>query len=202
MYEALLIEGKEPPCIREIGESIAITFLRCDISPAFRLFVAEESKKGRILSIDHLLILQFLLKHLEIDTPNASTLCQRDEGLTRDALAMMERWKYLEHGGSGRGTYWTLHPVLQKCLDNGSDPELSRRISWEAAKTRVLSILMERSKRSETGLSNQEIRKITHFDRFQAIRLMKELMGENSKIKNPGRGKYAKYSYTTFDGLM
>ena len=87
-------------------------------------------------------------------------------------------------------------------MNDGSESELSRRISWEAAKNRVLSILMEGSKRSETGLSNQEIRKITHFDRFQAISLMKELMGENSKIKNPDRGKYAKYSYTTFDGLM
>ena len=199
MYEALLIEGKAPPSIREMGESIAVTFLRSDISPSFRLFVAEESQKGRVLSVDHLLILQYLLRHPEMDTSTASNLCQRDEVLTRDTLATMERWGYLEHGGSGRGTYWTLHPLLQKRLDDGSEPEVSRRISWEAAKTRVLSILMERSKRSGTGLSNQEIRKITHFSRFQAIRLMKELMGENSKIANPGRGRNAKYTYMAAD---
>ncbi len=53
---------------------------------------------------------------------------------------------------------------------------------------------MERAKRSETGLSNQEMRKITLFSRFQAIRLMKELINENPGIANPGRGRKAKYS--------
>ncbi|MBP7074942.1 MAG: putative DNA binding domain-containing protein [Rhabdochlamydiaceae bacterium] len=194
IYEALLIEGKEPPCIRENSESIAIVFLRRDISPAFRLFVAEESQKGRILNIDHLLILQHLLGHLEMDTLTASKLCQRDEGLIRDTLSNMERWGYLEHGGSGRGVYWTLDQILQKKLDDTSNPELSRRISWEAAKTRILSILMERAKRNTTGLSNQEIRKITLLSRFQAIRLMKELIDENPKIANPGKGRNARYN--------
>jgi hypothetical protein len=41
-----------------------------------------------------------------------------------------------------------------------------RRIDWEAAKTRVLSVLKLRSERKEAGLSNAEIRKITHLDRY------------------------------------
>jgi len=71
MYEALLIERKEPPIIQEIGESVTVTLLRRDLSPSFRLFVAEESQAGRLLGVSHLLILQYLLKHLEMDTATA-----------------------------------------------------------------------------------------------------------------------------------
>jgi ATP-dependent DNA helicase RecG len=56
-----------------------------------------------------------------------------------------------------------------------------------------LSVLKERARRGEPGLSNAEIRQITHFDRKQVIRLMKELMKETPNIQPPGRGKYARY---------
>jgi len=195
MYEALLMEGKEPPSIQEIGESVTVTFLRRDLSPAFRLFVAEESKAGRILGVNRLLILQYLLKHFEMDTATAARLCQQSEEQLRSVLADMEGLHYLERGGTGKGTYWTLSSELHHRLQAGIKLEHSRRIDWEAAKTRVLSILMERSRRGEFGLSNQEIRQITHFDRNQVFRLMKELRRETPQVRPPGKGKHAKYSY-------
>ena len=98
MFAAMLVEGKEPPFIEEIGESVRVKFQRCDISLPFRLIVAKESEKGHILSVDHLLILQYLLKHSEMDTSTAAHLCQRQEGQVRDALTVMGRRGYLEHG--------------------------------------------------------------------------------------------------------
>lgn len=196
MYEALLMEGKEPPSIQEIGESVTVTFFRRDLSPAFRLFVAEESKAGRILGVDRLLILQYLLQHFEMDTPTAARLCQRSEEQLRGVLADMEGQHYLERGRTGKGTYWTLSPELHTRLqEESSNLEHSRRINWDAAKTRVLSILMERALRGDAGLSNREIRQITHYSRYQVIRLMKELIRENSTIQPPGRGKHAVYLY-------
>jgi ATP-dependent DNA helicase RecG len=195
MYEALLIEGKEPPTIQEIGESVTVTFLCRDLSSAFRLFVAEESKAGRLLGVDRLLIIQYLLKHFELDTATAGRICQRSEDQLRSVLADMERLDYLERGGSGKGTYWTLSPELHRRLEENSKLEHNRRIGWDAAKTRVLSILMERAYRGDAGLSNREIRQITHYSRYQVIRLMKELMRENSSIQPPGRGKHAVYLF-------
>jgi len=195
MYEALLIEGKEPPFIREIGDSVTVTFLRRDLSGAFRLFVAEESKAGRLLGVDRLLIIQYLLKHFELDTATAVRICQRSEEQLRAVLADMERLGYLERGGSGKGTYWTLSPELHRRLDESGKLGHNRRIGWDAAKTRILSILMERSQRGDVGLSNREIRQITHYSRYQVIRLMKELMLENSSIQPPGRGKHAIYLF-------
>ena len=79
MFSALLIEGKEPPHIREIGESIVVGFPKRDLNAAFRLFVAEESGHGRDLGVDELLLLQHLLQRPELDTAAAASLCQRNE---------------------------------------------------------------------------------------------------------------------------
>jgi len=197
MFEALLIEGKEPPTIQEIGESVILTFLRRDFSSDFRLFVAEENRAGRILTVDYLLVLQFLLHHPEIDTATAARTCQRSEPQVRDILNEMEqRLGYLERGGSGRGTYWTLRPEIHRRLAGPGHPERDRRIDWEAAKTRILSVLMERARREEPGISNAEIRQITHYDRNQARRLMQDLIRENPQVKQSGEKRWARYAYS------
>jgi len=101
---------------------------------------------------------------------------------------------YLERGGTGRGTYWNLRPSLHRRLSVPGHPERDRRIDWEAAKTRVLSILKQRAEREEPGLSNAEIRQITHFDRAQVKRLMAELNREDT-VTLSGRGRGARWEY-------
>jgi ATP-dependent DNA helicase RecG len=197
MFEALLIEGKEPPIIQEIGESVTVTFLRRDLSASFRLFVAEESQAGRMLGIDRLLILQHLLKHFEMDTATAARLCQRQEDQLRGVLADMESLHYLERGGTGKGTYWTLSPELHRRLEESSKLGHNRRIGWEAAKTRILSVLMDRARRGETGLSNREIRQITHYTRNQVVKLMQELRRENAQLTQVGHGAGSQYRWIT-----
>lgn len=195
MFSAMLIEGKEPPQIREIGESVLVTFPRRELNAAFRLFVAEESEKGRNPGVDELLLLQYLLHHPELNTTLAAGLCQRGEAEIRERLSAMETSGYIEHGGTGRGAYWCLHPDLYKRLADDGQSEARRRVDWEAAKTHVLSILMERSRRGEPGLSNKEIRQITRFDRNQVYRLMTEIRAENPGLLSPGRGKYARHEF-------
>lgn len=195
MFSALLIEGKEPPYIREIGESVLVGFARRELNAAFRLFVAGESDHGRNLEVDKLLLLQYLLQHPEIDTGTAATLCQRNEPEIRKRLSGMESEGYIEHGGKGRGSYWCINPDLYNRLSEGDQGEERRRIDWEAAKTRVLSILMERARRGEPGLSNKDIRQITRFDRNQVHRLMEELRQENTNLQPPGRGRCARHEF-------
>lgn len=195
IYSALLIEGKEPPIIEEMGESVKVSFLAGMLSPAFRAFVAEESKKGLLLSVDHLLILHFLLRHAEVTTTEAANVCQRNESEVREILSAMERnFKYIDRGGSGRGTYWTLSTGLYNRISVLGHPDRVRRIDWEAAKTRVLSILKQRYEKGEEGMRNSEVRAITHFNRLQVNRLIHELQKEgHAKIK--GHGKGARYLY-------
>ncbi len=197
MYQALLIEGKEPPVILDEGEAVRVIFRASDLSVPFRLFVAEEADRGRILTVENLLIIQHLLRHPEIDTAAAARVTQQTESNARETLSRMERdLGYLERGGTGRGTWWSLRPDLHRRLSAPGHPERDRRIDWEAAKTRVLSVLMERAKRRERGLSNEEIRRITHLDRNQARRLIQELMKENPHIKKTGERRWTRYAYT------
>ena len=160
----------------------------------FRLFVADEGKAGRVLSVEHLLVLHHLLGHPELDTAAAASLCQRTEPEARELLNDMETGLgYLERGGTGRGTYWALRPDLHRQLAGPGHPERGRRIAWEAAKTRILSVLKDRARRGGAGLSNQEIRQITHYDRNQVVRLMLELRAETPEILLDGAGRSACY---------
>ncbi len=84
---------------------------------------------------------------------------------------------------------------LHRRLSAPGHPERDRRIDWEAAKTRVLSVLKQRAERGEPGLSNAEIRQITHMNRNQVVRLMRELMKENPQIIKTGERRWTRYAY-------
>ena len=75
------------------------------------------------------------------------------------------------------------------------DPGRDRRLDWEAVKTRVLSILKQKARRGEVGLSNKEIRAITLLDRNQVGRLMRELRAEAPGVVTKGHGAGALYSW-------
>ncbi len=195
IFQALLIEGKEPPQIIDEREAVRVIFRASDLSVPFRLFVAKEADKGHILTVENLLIIRYLLKHPEIDTATTARITQQSENDARESLSHLELdLGYLERGGAGRGTYWILRPDLHRRLSAPGHPERNRRIDWEAAKTRVLSILKQRAQRSEPGLSNAEIRQITYLDRAQVKRLMAELKRENA-ARVSGRGRAARWQY-------
>jgi ATP-dependent DNA helicase RecG len=67
IYEAMLQDGKEPPVIRDEGDAVRIVFLGGDFSIPFRTFVAEEANRGHWLSVEDLLVVQYLLRHGEIN---------------------------------------------------------------------------------------------------------------------------------------
>ena len=194
IFRALLIEGKEPPLIEDLVEAAKVSIRASNLSIPFRSFVADEAERGRDLSVDHLLVLQHLLRHPEIDTDAAARLCQRAVSDAREILSDMERsLGYVERGGTGRGTYWTLRPQIHARLAAPGDPERDRRLDWEVAKTRILSVLRQRAERREPGLSNQEIRRITLMDRNQVKRLMAELRADGS-VTTLGRGRGAHWN--------
>lgn len=196
IFRAMMMEGKQPPLIDEQGDAVKITLLAGKFTAPFRAFVAEEEQAGRDISIDHMLILQYLMQNPEIDTSTAAHICQRREEEARRVLSSMESERdYLERGGAGRGTYWVISRKLHSRLMTAGDFDARQRTDWDASKTRVLSILRQRAKRSEKGLSNAEIRQITMLNRDQVLRLMRELIAENSKVKLDYKGRHSVYVY-------
>lgn len=112
----------------------------------------------------------------------------------RNTLRRMERdYAWLQRGGTGRGTYWTLSPGLAKELNPSGKAHF--RTDWEAAKTRVLSIMMQRYHSGQESLRNAEIRALTHFDCNQVFRLMRELQAENPQVSVAGHGASARHAW-------
>jgi len=194
MFEAMLIEGKEPPLIVDEESAVRVVFKRQETSASFREFIADEGKAGRVLDVDHLLVLSFLLRHADIDTATAAELCKRREAEMRDILdEMVQVYDYLERGGAGRGTWWRLKPASHRRLDGAGHAGQDQRIDLDVAKTRVLSMLRQRQQRGQAGLSNAEVRAVTGFTRQQVNRLIHELEAESVRMTGHGRG--ARYEY-------
>lgn len=195
MYKFMLIEGKAPPVIEQQGESVKVILKGGELSAPFRAFVEKEAQSGKGFDVDHLLILDYLLSHREIDIQGAATLIQRTDTEARDLLHEMEHERsYLEHGGSGRSLYWTLHPAIYRELELNGHPLGDKRTEWEAAKMHVLSMLRQQ-KDSENYLTNADIRKITRLNRDQVKRLMRELREQHPQIAYTGNRRSAKYYY-------
>jgi ATP-dependent DNA helicase RecG len=198
MFKAMLSEGKEPPLIEELGQTVQVTFLAQEISESFLAFFNDEAQEGRPLSTEVLLILRYLLRHREIDLFTASEISQRPISLVGEILSRMVRFTYLDRCGSGKQVYWTLSSSCHTKIKAPGDLERDSRIDWEAAKTRILTILKSRSDKSGEGLRNSEIRQITHYDRFQVYRLMQELIGENKGkilLIDPKKHRKSRYIY-------
>lgn len=194
MFEAMLVEGKEPPHIIDEESAVRVVFKRQETAQPFREFIAEEGKAGRTLDVDHLLVLRYLLSHPEIDTPTAAELCQRRDAEMRDILdEMVQVFDYLERGGAGRGSWWRMKPALHRRLEGLGHAERDQRIDWDVAKTRVLNMLKQRARRGEPGLTNADIREVTAYDRQQVNRLIHELEAEGVRMQGYSRG--ARYTY-------
>jgi ATP-dependent DNA helicase RecG len=194
MFEAMLIEGKEPPIIVDEESAVRVVFKRQETSASFRKFISDEGKAGRLLDVDHLLVLRYLLDHTETDTAVAAELCQRRDAEMRDILdEMVQIYDYLERGGAGRGTWWRLKPALHRRLEGVGHAERDQRIDLDIAKTRVLNMLKARQQRGQAGLSNAEVREVTGYTRQQVNRLIHELEAEAVRMVGLGRG--ARYEY-------
>lgn len=194
MFTAMLQDGREAPLITEMGEAVTVRFRAGTFSRPFRAFVAEQEAGGRRVTVDHLLILHWLLRHPELPIDEAARLTQRPESVAREVLTEMETgWGVLERGGVGRGTYWVLVPAVHRRLAAPGIPERDRRIEWEATKTRILSVLRQRARRGEPGLTNAEARAITHLDRRQVKCLLDELRREVG-VDVSGTRRYARWS--------
>ena len=195
MFSALLVEGKEAPIIHETGNSVTLSFYRRDLNPAFRMFVAEESDHGRFLNVDQLILLQYLLRHTEAATATAAVLCHRKEPQIRETLSAMEQAGYIVHAVVGGEAYWSMDAKLLRRLSGRRRAGKHQQNDRDKTKAKILAMLKDRAHGGEPGLSNEEIRQISGYDRNQAYQMMRELRVEDSRVISPGRGRKAIYTY-------
>jgi len=185
IYKSLLIEGKEPPQYAEVGEFVELTLMASTIVPKFREFIKELNQQGVEIDVDHLIILNYLLRHREIDTYHSSLICQRSIPQTRELLSYMENeLKLIQSGGAVNKKYYYLTRKIYSMLEKGIEYDRDKRLDSESIKVRILSILKERN------LTNAEVRQITGMDRQQVIKLMKALKEQDVRLEKKGKFSY------------
>lgn len=196
IYEAMLIEGKEPPIWDEVGNTVRVLVMGQRMSASFREFVTTESETGRALDLEDMILLRHLTQHAEVTTATAVKLTQEcaDEIRARLNRLAIERG-YLARGGTGKGTYWRLRRETHERLAGAGMPDRDNRVDWATARAQVAAALSQRSRRSEPGLTNAEIRQISGYDRSQVTRLMAELRAEGVVVLE-GHGRGARYYHT------
>ncbi|MBE0418341.1 MAG: AAA family ATPase [Coriobacteriia bacterium] len=201
MYRAMLTDGKEPPVWHDIAGSVRVVIFGHGMEPAFRAFVDAENGAGRRLEVEDMLILQHLTRNAEITTRQAAALTQErpEEVRARLSLLSLERG-YIARGGSGKGTYWRLRRKTHERLAGAGIPDRDRRIDWATARAQVEGALRQRARRSEPGLTNAEIRRITAYDRSQVTRLMGELRDDGVVVLE-GHGRGARYYHVSHPQL-
>jgi ATP-dependent DNA helicase RecG len=188
IFRSLLLEGKEPPVYRSVGNAVELTFIASPLKTGFNNLVRQLTSQGKYLDVDHLLLLHYLMRHSEIDTSTAVTVCQRAVPQAREILSYMENELGLvEARGRGKGRYYALTRFAYKFLEGEMHYERKQSLDMEAIKLRILTILKDRP------LTNSEVRQITRLDRKQVNALIHELKSEGVKIEGYGRG--AKYVY-------
>ncbi|WP_419939591.1 ATP-binding protein [Candidatus Palauibacter sp.] len=193
IFSSLLIEGKPPPEIHDMGDGVRITLRASALSTPFRAFVAEEARQGRTLAVDELLILNHLLDRPHIDAATAADLCQRPPTRAEAILSSLESERgYLLRIQDKQGVLWGLEPEL---LDRIAPPALlgdGERIDLREAEIKVLDMIEDRARRRAPGLTNADIRRITGLDRHQVRRLIDKLAG-TGRVRVKGRGRGTRY---------
>ena len=193
IFSSLLIEGKPPPEIDDMGDGVRITFRASALSAPFRAFVAEEATQGRVLVVDELLVLNHLLDRPHIDAPTAANLCQRPLGRGEAILSSMETERgYVLRMRDRQRALWGLDPKL---LDRIAPPAPlgdGDRIDRRAAESKVLDVIEDRARRRAPGLTNADVRRITGLDRHQVRRLIEKLV-DAGQVRIVGRGRGARY---------
>jgi ATP-dependent DNA helicase RecG len=188
MYQAMLQEGKEPPIIRDEGDAVRVVFLASDFSVPFRTFIAEEANRDHWLSVEDMLVIQYLLRHGEIDLPSAAQIRQQEEREAREGLRLLaSRYGILESYGRGKDATWRLRAEFERRLTSETSPTRSRQAQMEAAISTILRTLRDRHEKGKQGLSNADIRKLTSLDREQVKYIMRKIKKEGM-AEAVGRG--------------
>ena len=194
IYASLLIEGKPPPVIEDMGDAVRLTFRASKVSGAFRRFVGEQAGRGTVLAVDHLLVLRRLLGQPAISPAEAARIGQRRLGEARNALLDMEgSLGLLERVGNGRKERWKLLPEVRAALSETTDPDDGVR-TWQQNKDRLLGEMRARAERGEEPLANADVRRMTRLDRQRVNRLVHELV-DDGRARIDGHGRGARYVY-------
>jgi len=184
MYEELLRLGKDLPRYSADESHVQLT-IPLESHTEFALFVAEEQRQDRELLLDDLILLRRLVHVSSLDRWSAASALQMTEEEAVERLVRLREARYLVVRGRGRTATYDLRRDLADRLRGRGRVDAEILLDKEGIKLRILSLLRERKK-----LSNSEIQRFSSLNRSQVYRIVKGMEAEG-KIHFQGRGRSA-----------
>jgi CRP-like cAMP-binding protein len=154
---------------------------------AFARFVAEETRDGRSLELDHLILLRAIADRGHLDRWSAAQYLQGDESEAAERLVSLRERGYMIPRGRGRGTTYHLARAFSDLLRGRLATDEALPLDDEAVRLRIQAVLAERGR-----LTNAEVRRISGYSRNEVQRLMRGLRDEGLVLLHGG-GRGAHY---------
>ncbi len=181
MFSAMLIEGKPPPIIVEIGESIAVTFLKSNIDPTFRRLVANVPDVP--LNVDELLVLRHLRAHPLASLQDITANCLNHEQQILKTLDALVARALVEKNGGQDQARWQLSGAVKRHYTGAQSPVDPRQM--------IRRLLQAHH---QTGTAMQSITEETGMSRSSAKRLLEKMRGEGL-VRMTGKGPAVRWFY-------
>lgn len=174
LYRFLLRRGKEAPHFEDTPHSVHLTLQGGGLDEAFAKFVSDEESRGRVLTLDTLIVLGHLRRQRTIDSQVAATICQRPRRAVGAALAKMVDYGYLERLGARRGTTgYSLSPRLYKAFQGEMSYFRDRGLDARRQRALIMEVAEELG-----GLTLDDIRELCAVDQAGAQLLARQLVDE------------------------
>lgn len=186
IYDELLRLGKDLPRY-EADEATVRLRLPTSTHAAFARFVAEETRGGRTLDLEDLILLWAITNRGNVDRWSATEYLQAHEGEAAERLTSLRERGYLVPQGRGRGTSYHLARAFSDLLRGRVATDDAIPLDDEAVRLRVQAVLGERGR-----LTNADVRRISGYSRTQTLRLMRSLR-DDGLVAFTGRGRDAHY---------
>ncbi len=182
IYRFLLRKGKPVPEYEVTPESVRLTIYAGSLNESFARFVAEEESRGRLFSLDMLIVLSSLTRARTLTSQEAARYAQRPERSMLNVLNKMIAWGYVERVGAGRATAYRLTGRVYEQLGDKIAYFRDRGLSERRRRALVVEVAEELG-----GLTNEECQELCSIDRAEAGRLLKSLVDEGLLLHEGGR---------------
>lgn len=184
MYEELLRLGKEPPWFIPDELSVRVVIRDMTFDEPFVAFVQRRLRTSSPPTLEQLLVLSHLKRHLELDLMTAMGLLQRNEGETGEMLAGMVREGLLERVGTGKAAVYQLTVKVAEQIEVSL---LGRLLTPAEQEVRVLEYAREQGQ-----ITNRECQRLCGLSPDQAFKLLARLV-RAGKLKAVGEKRGRRY---------
>ncbi|MFO7637938.1 MAG: ATP-binding protein [bacterium] len=200
MYHIMLAFGKEPPAWEADDDYVRVslrsgrTATGPGVDETFARFVADEGRAGRPLTLQDLLVLNWLKRNREIALSDVERLLQRGEAEAREAVNAMALRGLIEPFGQKGGRVHRLSNRVYSRLSTCVSYTLFRRAEAAFAENTIMNYLEEMPK-DRRYVSNEIVRTLLRVSPDQAHYLLSRLV-KKKLLQMRGRGRATRYYKT------